>query len=790
MTKANAKFRTALAAVLLSIVSTAQALAGPVQVEAVSAVSNGSGKITVNFATPTTAGELVVVEFVTSLSGAAVGSITDNKSSAYTSVWMKTGLASHFAAGLYYLANAPAGISSLTVTEGTGDTFGGAVAAHYTGMATASVLDVFSAPTSAGSASPWSSGQITTTQASDLLVGQDFSAFCNNIAASGSWLLDRTAGPAGNFDGSNGGAMAFAHQIVASIQTNIANTGTSGACTNYAGIVAFKAGSSGPPDTQAPTIPSGLSATAQSSSAINLSWSASTDNVGVTGYTIYRGGVQVGTSATTNYSDIGLSASTQYTYTVDAFDAAGNHSAQSTSASATTQAPSASPYPLGKSSTGRYLVDHNGNPFYLVGDTAHSLMGALTTSSAGTYFANRQQNHFNSVAIYAPCASYIKNCQANGGTVDGILPFTSGSGPSNFDLSTPNPLYWSRVDAVVSLAGQYGLTVLLDPMETGDFLTTLQSNGATKAYNYGAYIGNRYKNVPNIIYQSGEDFQSWQTSSDSNLVAQVMAGIASADPNHLQTAELSYNTSYSNQDATLQPYLTYDLAYTYAETYDMVLQGYNSTPIIPSFLGEANYENANNTGALPGPATPFNIREENYWTLTSGGTGGLYYGEYTVHHFSSGWQNYLNTPGVTQLGYLENLIAPLKWWLLVPDQTHQVVTSGYGTYNASNLNLSSANYATTAWVPDGSLSITYTPAATTLSVNMGKFSGAVAAQWFDPSAGTYQTVTGSPFANTGSMTFTTPGINSDGSKDWVLQLRATSGTTPPSPPTGLTATMH
>jgi chitodextrinase len=91
-------------------------------------------------------------------------------------------------------------------------------------------------------------------------------------------------------------------------------------------------------DTQPPTVPLSLTASAVSSSAINLSWTASTDNVGVTGYTVFRGGAQIGTSGTNSYSDTGLTASTQYIYTVNAFDAAGNKSAQSTSASATTAA--------------------------------------------------------------------------------------------------------------------------------------------------------------------------------------------------------------------------------------------------------------------------------------------------------------------------------------------------------------------------------------------------------------------------------------------------------------------
>ncbi len=89
-------------------------------------------------------------------------------------------------------------------------------------------------------------------------------------------------------------------------------------------------------DIQAPSVPTGLTVSAASATQINLSWTASTDNVGVTGYKVYRGGVQVGTSAGTNFSDTGLTSATAYSYRVAACDAAGNCSAQSAAASATT----------------------------------------------------------------------------------------------------------------------------------------------------------------------------------------------------------------------------------------------------------------------------------------------------------------------------------------------------------------------------------------------------------------------------------------------------------------------
>ena len=89
-------------------------------------------------------------------------------------------------------------------------------------------------------------------------------------------------------------------------------------------------------DTTAPSTPSNLVATAASSARINLNWSASTDNVGVTGYAIYRDSSKIADTSATSFSDLGLSASTTYAYTVKAYDAAGNTSANSNIASATT----------------------------------------------------------------------------------------------------------------------------------------------------------------------------------------------------------------------------------------------------------------------------------------------------------------------------------------------------------------------------------------------------------------------------------------------------------------------
>lgn len=84
-------------------------------------------------------------------------------------------------------------------------------------------------------------------------------------------------------------------------------------------------------DTVAPSKPTGLYAAVASSSQINLSWTASTDNVAVIAYKIYRDGVAINSTTKTLYSDLGLSPGISYKYTVAAYDAAGNFSLQSNS---------------------------------------------------------------------------------------------------------------------------------------------------------------------------------------------------------------------------------------------------------------------------------------------------------------------------------------------------------------------------------------------------------------------------------------------------------------------------
>ncbi|SDL01502.1 glycoside hydrolase family 6 protein [Streptomyces indicus] len=117
----------------------------------------------------------------------------------------------------------------------------------------------------------------------------------------------------------------------------------------YPAVPTDGGGDPDPVDTTAPTVPTGLKTTAKTSSSVSLEWTASTDNVGVTGYDVYRDGAKANSTPVTgtSFTDTGLSASTAYSYTVRARDAAGNVSAASPALSVTTEAGGGGPDPVG-----------------------------------------------------------------------------------------------------------------------------------------------------------------------------------------------------------------------------------------------------------------------------------------------------------------------------------------------------------------------------------------------------------------------------------------------------------
>jgi chitodextrinase len=222
------------------------------------------------------------------------------------------------------------------------------------------------------------------------------------------------------------------------------------------------------PDTEAPSVPQGLNATVLSSSQINLSWNASTDNVGVSGYKIYRNGSQIASTTSLNYSDTGLSPSTTYSYTVEAYDAAGN-TAMSSAVSASTQAApdtEAPTIPNGVSAsavspnridvTWNASTDNTGVVGYKIYRDGSQVATSTSTSYSDTGLS-AATTYTYSVSAYDAAGNESSKSSQVSATTDGIPDTQAPSQPTNLNASvisaTRIDLSWDASSDNVGVSG-------------------------------------------------------------------------------------------------------------------------------------------------------------------------------------------------------------------------------------------------------------------------------------------------------------------------------------------------
>jgi len=171
-------------------------------------------------------------------------------------------------------------------------------------------------------------------------------------------------------------------------------------------------------ETSPPTAPTNLASTVVSGVQINLNWSASSDNKGVRGYSVYRNGVLIGTTdaAILTYADTNLIPNTNYVYSVDAFDASGNHSPQSLTASATA------------ANTASYTFSPVADS-YIAGDVTGTNYGTTTSLKADASPDYRSYVRFNVNDIHgavtqATLRLYSTSSSAAGYQVGGVTSNT------------------------------------------------------------------------------------------------------------------------------------------------------------------------------------------------------------------------------------------------------------------------------------------------------------------------------------------------------------------------------
>jgi hypothetical protein len=394
---------------------------------------------------------------------------------------------------------------------------------------------------------------------------------------------------------------------------------------------------------------------------------------------------------------------------------------------------------LSVSANKRYLVDQHGVPFLMQGDSAQSLIVATTDAEVVQYLENRRAKGFNAIVVnlideHSDCEQSDTRCrqwntefrQHPPLNLAGEAPFTTPG-----DFSTPNEKYFAYADWVIRKAAEYGMQALLYPTYLGckdcsegwyDELLALKPE---KCLAFGRYLGKRYKDFDNIIWVMGADRDPGPAQENFDLVA---LGVKEYDHRHLFTAHAPPEES-AVDCCSLGRWLDFNTTYTYEVVQQKLLDDYNRTPTMPFVLIEATYEGEHN-------ASEVQVRRQAYWATLCGafgqflGNSPLYGFEGpTIYRSKGTWQEAMDLPGSVDMVYWGRLFRSRAWYDLIPDQKHEVVTGGLGEFTG-------CDYLAAARTSDGSTVIAYMPTSRTITVNMGKVSGAKAiGWWFDPRTG-------------------------------------------------------
>lgn len=415
-------------------------------------------------------------------------------------------------------------------------------------------------------------------------------------------------------------------------------------------------------------------------------------------------------------------------------------------------------YPLKASENRRYLVDQMGQPFFVMGDTPWFIQ-KLKLEDARMLMDDRVAKGFNTLFLELLDDSRIPS-------VDG---YGNAAFETDADITQPVEAYWKYAEQIVEEAEKRGLFLIHSELWYGAgkglWMHHVKPENARV---YGAFIGKRFARFKNLMWMHAGD-----RNPDANLAActrMLAREIEAAAPHHLHTVHNApefASARFHHED----PWLDVNLGYTYGAAYLHILPEYQRTnPVRPVILGETGYEAEPNAIELLPDAkrgdlwTPFRIRRNAWWAVTSGAVG--YCAGTRLWRWEPNWRETMQVRSTKEAPNILRGLQTIAWWKLVPDLKHELVTAGFGEWKQ-------ADHATAARADDGSCAIVYLPTPRMITVDLAKLKGPVKVRWFDPTTGESTFVEGVPFSQGGQREFAPWRANSAGESDWVLFLEAT-----------------
>ena len=413
----------------------------------------------------------------------------------------------------------------------------------------------------------------------------------------------------------------------------------------------------------------------------------------------------------------------------------------------------------------RFIVYENGEPFFWLGDTAWELFHRTTPEEADLYLANRAAKGFT--VIQAVVLAEL----------DGLNePSSNGERPLiDNDPTKPNLKYFEHVDYIVNKAQELGMFIGMLPT-WGDKWNKQWGVGPVvftpeNAYQYGKFLGNRYKDK-NIIWILGGDRKPdndehlaiiramaqgiREEIGDKQLMTfHPMGGWSSSEWFH-NDEWLDLNMFQSGHGQANNP------------NYKKTQHDYNLEPAKPVLDGEPCYEDHPiNWRAENGWFDEFDSRRAGYWSMMSGACGHTY-GNHNIWQMwlpgrdpisvaRTPWKQSIDYPGAFQAGYMRSLFESRPWQLLQP---------------ASDILLDApvgeGKECRAAAASNCSFLMVYTPFGSNFTISTEKLKTSTAkAWWFDTSIG--ESVYIGELQIEAQMTFDPPADERRGN-DWVLVL--------------------
>lgn len=444
-----------------------------------------------------------------------------------------------------------------------------------------------------------------------------------------------------------------------------------------------------------------------------------------------------------------------------------------------------------------YLQYSDGTPFFWLADTGWEMLHRLNRDEMVKYLSDRSAKGFNVIQTVI-ISEFIHMDKVTNYYNDSIF---EGENPEK-PLITPgnNPLnekeydFWDHVDFAVETAQQRGLYLALVP-SWGEWVTPRTDkalfNTREQAYNYGWFLGNRYKKAPNIIWVLGGDRHPNERNIGMELWRAMAEGITDgtvgenkldgkADYSATLMTHHSYNSSsnwfHNDPWIDFHTWGSYHAEIDNPRSIELALKDWNLPNPKPTLNSEPCYEGHGINYAIDdnGYFTSTDVRIAAYWSVFSGGAG-ITYGCQPIWQFTDAnrrkyspkttvtWTEGLNLPGSVHLVHLKNLMLSRPLKDLKPDRS--MLISGEGSCGSYAPVLTGQSHA-----------FIYIPTGNNVKVKLGIISGIrIRASWFDPRKGIFIPI--GEFDNVGEKSFAVPGMSkelewlrSGRGCDWVLVL--------------------